>query len=428
MNGTIDFDTHIRDPLYGYIGLTKTEQYLLDTTPLQRLRRIKQLANVHLVYPAACHSRFEHSLGVLHVATRMAKQLRIDDEDIINLRYAALLHDIGHGPFSHVFEAPIRDINGSDFSHEEITRRIIQEDQEINPILNNNTEDIIALLSEDHNDLLHQIISGNIDADKMDYLRRDSYHSGVTYGNFDLERILFTLRKKKSRERGDLTIHEKGMDAVESFRLARFLMYAQVYYHHTNVVANGMLQRAINIAFRDAIISTDKIRTSNNSFLQNYLSLDDARLLSLILSNLDSNAAILVKKLERRDLFKRGYIINISQEEDYDFKYKLGTKFTQKKAKQIEEAIAEDCKCDPDFIIADVVKNENTLFKSASTLLEEDKIPILIESDDGRIKEIDSFSTLTYTGKPRTIFYLFCPEEHRQKVQENAREIIIGTI
>ncbi|WP_292521867.1 hypothetical protein [Methanoculleus sp.] len=94
----------------------------------------------------------------------------------------------------------------------------------------------------------------------------------------------------------------------------------------------------------------------------------------------------------------------------------------------LEEAIAEECGCDPDYIIADRVKNENTLFKSASILLEEDKFPFLIEGRDGKVQEIDSFSTLTYTGRPRTVFYLFCPEEHRQTVQERAGEIVAGTI
>ena len=108
MNRTLTFEAHIRDPLYGYIGLTRDELRILDTRSLQRLRRIKQLANAHLVYPAACHTRFEHSLGVLHSATLMARQLQIKGDDLTILRYAALLHDVGHGPFSHVFEAPLK--------------------------------------------------------------------------------------------------------------------------------------------------------------------------------------------------------------------------------------------------------------------------------------------------------------------------------
>jgi HD superfamily phosphohydrolase len=428
VNRTLTFEAHIRDPLYGYIGLTANELRLLDTRPLQRLRRIKQLANAHLVYPAACHTRFEHSLGVLHSATLMARQLQIGGDELTNLRYAALLHDVGHGPFSHVFETPLKEINGKDATHEAITHRILQEDEEITSILGEAAEEVVTILSEDRNGLLHQIISGNIDADKLDYLRRDSYHTGVAYGNFDLERVLYTLRKTVSRQREDLTIHEKGIDAVESFRLARFLMYAQVYYHHTNVVANGMLQRAIKVAIRDRVVDAKTIQIGRDDFLERYLALDDARLLAQVLARSESTSADLVWRLERRDLFKRGYESNISREEDPRLRYELGTKFTPERARAIEKAVAEECRCDPDYIIADLVKNENTLFKSASILLEEDKFPFLIEGRDGKIQEIDSFSTLTYTGRPRAIFYLFCPEEHRQTVQECAGEIIAGAI
>jgi len=424
VNRTLTYEAQIRDPLYGYIGLTGDELRLLDTPPLQRLRRIKQLANAHLVYPAACHTRFEHSLGVLHVATLMAQQLRITGDDLTTLRYAALLHDVGHGPFSHVFESPLREVNGKDATHEEITQRIIREDEAITSILGEAAEDVAALLSEDQNGILHQIISGNIDADRMDYLRRDSYHAGVAYGNFDLERILHTLRKAVSRQREDLAIHEKGMDAIESFRLARFLMHTQVYYHHTNVVANGMLRRAIEVAIRDRIVDEEMIRMGRDDFLEHYLALDDARLLAQILSEPASTAGDLVRRLERRDLFKRGYSAYVSQEEDSYLRYQLATKFTSECARAIEKAVAEVCGCDPDYIIADLVKIENTLFKSSSALLEENKFPLLIEMRDGKIEEIDHFSTLAYTGEPRTIFYLFCPEEYREMVQEHAREII----
>ena len=430
-NRTLVYEKHIRDPLYGYIGLTRDELRLLDTPPLQRLRRIKQLANAHLVYPAACHTRFEHSLGVLHIATLMARQLQIEGDDLMILRYAALLHDVGHGPFSHVFEAPLKEINGKDATHEVVTRRIIREDEEVSSILGHLAEDVAAVLSEDQNGILHQIVSSNIDADKLDYLRRDSYHTGVAYGNFDLERVLYTLRKtRKTRfqQREDLAVHEKGIDAIESFRLARFLMYAQVYHHHTNVVANGMLQRAIEVAVRDGAVDAEKIRIGRDDFLEHYLALDDARLLAQMLSRPESTAADLVQRLERRDLFKRGYESNVSQEGDYLLRYQLGTKFTLDRARMIERAVAEECGCDPDYIVADLVQVENSLFKSVTTLLEEDKFPFLIERKDGTVTAIDSFSTLAYTGEPRTIFYLFCPEEHRQTVQECAREIIAETI
>ncbi|MDI3507564.1 MAG: uncharacterized protein PWQ46_1030 [Methanomicrobiaceae archaeon] len=429
----LTYEVHVRDPLYGYIGLTADEVQLLDTAPIQRLRRIKQLANAHLVYPSACHTRFEHSLGVLHIATLMAEHLGIGEDDLINLRYAAMLHDVGHGPFSHVFEASLKRINGDETTHEDITTRIIGEDDEISSILGDAAGEVAAILSEDQNGILNQIMSGNLDADKIDYLRRDSYHIGVNYGNFDLERILHTIQKtEKTRdwEPEHIVIHEKGMDAIESFRLARFLMHTQVYHHHTNVAANRMLQRAVEVAIRDGIVDVERIKLNNEDFLEYYLSLDDARLITQILSEPGSTAAELIRRLEMRDLFKRGYSMYVSQEENYTIRYYLGTKFAAEgeSARKIEKAVAEECGCDPDYIIADLVRIENSLFKSSPVLTEKEKFPFLIKMRDGKIEELEHYSTLAYTGEPRTIFYIFCPKEHRQSVQEHAREILDRTV
>lgn len=183
----------VRDPIYGFIGLTNSEIKLLNSPFLQRLRRIKQLGNTHLVYPTACHSRFEHSLGVLHIANRMAQKLGLGEEQIKIIRYMAILHDIGHGPLSHNFEDILKKINGEKVSHEDITKKIIANDEFIGQVLGDNKEKVLDLFDEENETVSKEIISSNIDADKLDYLRRDSYHIGVTYGVFDLERILHTI-------------------------------------------------------------------------------------------------------------------------------------------------------------------------------------------------------------------------------------------
>lgn len=190
----------VRDPIYGFIGLTKKEVELLGIPVIQRLRRIKQLGNTHLVYPSAFHTRFEHILGVLHIATRMAQKLNLSDDEIEIIRYAALLHDIGHGPLSHNFEAVLETINNKKITHEAITLKIIGSDHHVEKILGNKKEDVLSLFSESNQTVNQEIISGNIDADRLDYLRRDSYHIGVAYGNFDLERILFTINKRNDGE------------------------------------------------------------------------------------------------------------------------------------------------------------------------------------------------------------------------------------
>ena len=421
------FSKWIRDPLYGFVGLTETEVKLLDTPPLQRLRRIKQLANAHLVYPSAMHTRFEHSLGVMHIAGRMAEQLQFSDDDVRAVRYAGLLHDIGHGPFSHVFEAALHDICGKLINHEEITRLIILNESTIWDALRPAHNDVIDLFTENGERIQNQVISGNLDADKIDYLRRDSYHTGVVYGNFDLERILHTIHKKVDGPRSYLTLFKKGVDALENFRLARFLMHAQIYHHHTRAAADKMFQRALEIAIRDNVISKEFLDPGTPDFLKNYLSLDDTRMLHMLLKNPDSNAHTLVSALENRQLFKRGYEIEVTHIPDPILRMKIA-QMKKEQYKVLEDVLAEDCRCEKDFIMADIHNIENSLYKSSNESILSDKTPFLIEENDGSLHEIEEFSTLLPTKDPRLIFYVFCPTEYRAQVKDRVEEIIRDTI
>jgi hypothetical protein len=183
----------------------------------------------------------------MHIATRMAQQLELSDDDIRTIRYASLLHDIGHGPFSHAFEEILSSVNGpAKVSHEDITRQIINSNEQIGQLLGDQTDEVLSLFS--NATVSKEIISGNIDADRLDYLRRDSYYTGVSYGEFDLERILHTIHNVNDGKRSYLTVLEKGMDALESFRLTRFLMHSQVYSHHARLICESMLQRAVEMA------------------------------------------------------------------------------------------------------------------------------------------------------------------------------------
>ncbi|MFA4875869.1 MAG: HD domain-containing protein [Methanoregula sp.] len=423
----LSFSKWVRDPLYGFVGLTETEVKLLDTPPLQRLRRIKQLANAHLVYPSAMHTRFEHSLGVMHIAGRMAEQLQFGDDDVRAVRYAGLLHDVGHGPFSHVFEAALHDICGKSINHEEITRLIIQNEDSIWDVLGSSNDDVIELFTENGERIQNQVISGNLDADKIDYLRRDSYHTGVVYGNFDLERILHTIHNKVDGTRSYLTLYKKGVDALENFRLARFLMHAQVYHHHTRAAADRMFQRAMEIAIRDNVISKEFLNPRNPDFLKNYLSLDDSRMLFMLLKNPDSNASTLVTALENRQLFKRGYEIEVTHIPDPILRMKIA-QMGKEKYRTLEEVLAEDCGCEKDFIMADIHNIENSLYKSSNESILSDKTPFLIEENDGSLHEIEEFSTLLPTKDPRLIFYVFCPKEYRAHIKDRVEEIIRDNI
>lgn len=222
----------LRDAIHGYIHVNLQIIWdLINAKEFQRLRRINQLGGVYQVYHNAEHSRFSHSLGVYEIVRRMVYEIDDLDEQLSEyekaaVMIAALLHDIGHMPFSHAFEF-ISPIN-----HEEFSRRIILGDTQINKILReadvNLPKDVAAIISYTHpNKLLNQIVSGQLDADRMDYLLRDAYFTGTSYGKFDLERILRTIRVKNN----NIVVKESGIHSVEDYIMARYHMYWQVYYH-----------------------------------------------------------------------------------------------------------------------------------------------------------------------------------------------------
>lgn len=231
-----------RDPIHGYIHIDdKVIWDCVKTREFQRLHRIHQLGTSYMVYPSAEHSRFTHSLGVYEIVRRMITEVKdlkecLSEREKIVVMLAALLHDIGHGPFSHAFESvcPI--------SHEEFTIRIITNDSEINQVLETAADglssEVAEVINHTHsNPLLSQLISGQLDADRMDYLLRDAYFTGTKYGEFDLERILRTLRVSNKT----LVIKESAMHTVEDYIMARYHMYWQVYYHPIARSAEALL-------------------------------------------------------------------------------------------------------------------------------------------------------------------------------------------
>ena len=245
----------IRIPQEVDIPLTPRVRRLIDTEAFQRLTRISQLGLVSLVYPAAHHTRFEHSLGVYRVALLFLKQLSFDSRfseavstvDAEKLIVAALLHDVGHWPFCH----PIEDMQLQEVpDHEELSRRFLSSPEVATALhedWNIDAKEIVSLLckksADSHTRLLQSLLSGPIDIDKMDYLARDSLHAGVPYGrNFDQQRLIGSLCLNRS---GDgLAITEKGRTAAEMMVFARYVMFSEVYWHHAVRSATAMLQRA----------------------------------------------------------------------------------------------------------------------------------------------------------------------------------------
>lgn len=312
----------LKDPVHSYIHIHYEVIWnCLDSKEFQRLRRIRQLGGDFQVYPTAEHSRFSHSLGVYEIVRRMVTEVKslcveLTEYDKVCVMLAGLLHDVGHGPFSHAFE------HITNHSHEEYTAKIILGNTELNAILRAVSEklpqDIVSIIQHTHeNDILNQIVSGQLDADRMDYLLRDSYFTATSYGQFDLERILRTMRVRKTAEgRKVIVVKYTGIHSVEDYIMARYQMYWQVYYHPVarsyEAVFIQLFNRLKDIFkgdkdyFEDMKVLIPFLEKSEVS-VDEYFKLDENSLLyccALIQDKEDKIAADLAKRLQNRKLFE----------------------------------------------------------------------------------------------------------------------------
>ena len=339
----------LKDPVHSYIHINYEVVWnCLDSKEFQRLRRIRQLGGDFQVYPTAEHSRFSHSLGVYEIVRRIVTEIKslsveLSEYDKICVMLAGLLHDVGHGPFSHAFEHVTK------HSHEDYTAKIILGETELNQVLTEVSprlpEDIVSIIEHNHpNDILNQIISGQLDADRMDYLLRDSYFSATSYGQFDLERILRTMRVRKIDEnKKALVVKYTGIHSVEDYIMARYQMYWQVYYHPVarsyEAVFIQLFNRLKDI-FKDnkEYFSDMKVLIpfleKNVVSVEEYFKLDENSLLyccSLIQDKDDEIAADLARRLQNRRLFEYvdyseenlAQIKNMLKEQNLDEKYYL---------------------------------------------------------------------------------------------------------
>lgn len=242
----------IRDPLWNNIRLDPLSFELIDTPAFQRLRYVRQLGLAFLVYPGATHSRFEHALGTYHLARRTLSLFEeqpdfgaVGRDDCMLVRVAALLHDIGHYPFSHALE----EIGA--MHHEEVARPLIC-DGEVAEILRRELgadapDHVVALIRGDSDSPLQGLISGSIDLDKLDYLRRDAFMCGVSYGEIDVDRLInaLTLLRDPETDQPRVGMIEKGLSALESLLFAKYQMYRNVYWHHAVRSATAMYKRLV---------------------------------------------------------------------------------------------------------------------------------------------------------------------------------------
>lgn len=309
----------VHDPLHGSIKLKGVFLQLLDTPELQRLHQIRQTGMAYLVFPGANHTRFSHSIGTFNIASQIVKELSLSENDQTLVTTAALLHDIGHGPFSHTLEYAFHTLHNS--SHTDQTSRIITGDTDIIAERAHITTPTIPAILETHNidpqkvseliqgmkvpyqwtltpwikktaptvNHLTQIIHGDVDADQLDYLLRDSYYTGVAYGVIDLPYLLHTLELHNSI----LTVSPKGIEAVEALLVARSLMFSSVYYHHAVRIAETMLTRAAE----ESLKSHPEIMT-----------MSDWEFFSFLKTGSDYQKD-LITRLKYRKLFKRAYTL-----------------------------------------------------------------------------------------------------------------------
>ncbi|MEM3841092.1 MAG: HD domain-containing protein [Candidatus Micrarchaeaceae archaeon] len=285
-------DRYIRDPIFGNIKLSDTEQRILDTRAMQRLRRIKQLGNAYLVYPGSTHTRFAHSLGTMEIAKRMSNQLL--DEEREDLALVGLLHDVGHAPLSHTLDNIYAEYLHK--SHEQIGLEIIS-NSEIGDEIS-----AAGLTKAKFSSLFNgkgegKVITGALGADRIDYLSRDAYYTGVALGIIDFNRII----GKMVMHGNTPAMEEGGIVGAESLLIARYFMFSSVYAHHAVAIANLMASKAANIAISEGYIDPKEL-----------IVLDDNRLEARLI---ESPAKAMQQRITDRRLYKKAVFTELGENE-----------------------------------------------------------------------------------------------------------------
>lgn len=407
-NLKLDEEKVFKDPVHGYVHVQdKLIWDLIGTKEFQRLRRIKQLGTTYLTFHGAEHSRFNHSLGVYEIVRRIiddvfkGRKEWNDDERLLSL-CAALLHDLGHGPFSHSFEKVYQ------LDHEQFTKEMILGETEVNAVLKRVGADFPGKVADVigktyHDSLVVSLISSQIDADRMDYLQRDAYFTGVSYGHYDMDRIMRVMRPKIDQ----VVFKSTGMHAVEDYIMSRYQMYWQVYFHpvtrSAEVILTKILQRAKELyesSYPFKYEPTHFISLFNRTIpLEDYLKLDESVILyyfQMWEAEDDSILRDLCSRFINRNLFK--YI-----EFDPAKQYKL--------LGQLEE-LFRVAGMNPDYYLA-VDSSSDLPYDFYRPGEEEERLPIHLLMPNGELRELSRESTIVeaISGKRRTDHKLYYPED-----------------
>ena len=404
----MNFAGEITDPIHGYIQISKAEKEIIDLPVFQRLRRIRQLAGAHLVYPSAQHSRFEHSLGAMHIAgtagsVLLRKGYISNQESVEELRLAALLHDIGHGPFSHLFEE-VLELRGKT-THEEIGRRLILE-TEISETLkkHSHSPERISSLSFGRQQVgfKHEVISGALSADIMDYLPRDGLFTGAEYAKIDYHRLVSSLEVHSGR----LAISRSALNSLESMLISRYEMFKAVYFHKT--------VRSAEVMLLESMIAADKELGLSNESLENHVRLTDEATLERLCAAADEKASSLAKDYRDRRLLKAVY-------EKIIVKRDRRVKVDRKSLRSLSIEIARDARVDPDTIFVDASRTPSMPLTPSK---EELRSIIVVEGDVAREKPLSEIPLVDSISGFLDMLRVYAKGKNRNAVERSVKKVL----
>ncbi|MCW4010870.1 MAG: HD domain-containing protein [Candidatus Bathyarchaeota archaeon] len=410
----------IKDPVHGYVYITEAEKNVIDTYPMQRLRRLRQLAGSEYVYPGANHTRFEHCVGVMYLAGKVLENPNVsrvvNDEEAQVARLAALLHDVGHGPFSHVFEHLL--VRELDMTHEDITSWIVEKSEVADKLdkMGYNPKEIgklaVGKLHKPNRAFLDQIISSAVDADKQDFIVRDTYHTGAEYGFIDVFRLIHALDVLGE----NLAVELGALSALESFIIARIESFKSIYFHRVGRAAQIMLATAMEKA-------NDELGLTAFKTPEEYLSMDDYTIWAAVKKCKKSKP--IIENLEHRRMLKCVY-----ERTFYDKDTMVSNIFSRDAYRhQVQGEIAQEAEVPEEAVIIDVPTVPSVPYHH-SALMENMEIPVFSRTSTGdktmyRMSEISKiFQTLKGFIN---IMRVYTDAENRERV-EKATVKVLGKI
>jgi len=378
--------TEIRDPVHGYVQLEGLALEIADTPQMQRLRWIKHLGLASLVYPGANHTRFEHSLGAYHLADLLASHLGLPEEDRMLVGAAALLHDVGHGPLSHATEVALAPYLRKE--HESIID--ILKKGELRAVLDKYGLKASEIQAAINGVGLGQIVSGEIDVDRMDYLIRDAHYTGVAYGVIDRLRLL----QKMTLHGGELVVEAGGVQAATSLLISRLLMHPSVYYHHVCRISECMVSAGIRHMIEEG--------TSASSVKD----MDDIELFNS-LQMAGGYAAEMAWRIRSRRIFKRAVYVGLER---------LDPTILKISEKMLGQEIAHEAGIDANYILVD---------NPTLTDTPEGNFPALVEGEVRPLRDVSPLVSILESAHRATWrFGIYCREEDREKAVQAARRCL----